>query len=105
MKKYISPSQVVRLVAIALLLFALDRHSYGYYQILRWVVCGVTAYTAFVATELKKIYWAWALGISAVLFNPIIPIHLDRETWAVIDIAVSILIAASIFLVHKQGGK
>lgn len=104
MKKYISPLLVARLVAIALLVWALDRHTYGYYQILRWVVCGSAAYTAFVATELKKVFWTWSLGITAVLFNPIVPINLDRETWAVIDIAVSVLFGTSIFLVREQRG-
>ena len=104
MKKYISPLLVARLVAIILLLWALAHHPYGYYQILRWVVCGSAAYSAFVATELNKIFWAWTLGITAVLFNPIIPIHLDRETWAVIDIAAAIIFGTSIFFMHEQRG-
>jgi hypothetical protein len=102
MKKYTSPSLVARLLAIVLLLWALDRHAYGYYKILRWVVCGAGAYSTFVAMSSKKISWAWAFGITAVFFNPIIPIHLDRGTWAVIDIAAAILFAVSTFIVREQ---
>lgn len=104
MKKYLTPSSIARLVAMVLLLWALDRHAYGYYQILRWVVCGAAAYSGFMAVESKKIFWAWTLGIIAVLFNPIFPIHLDRETWRFFDIAASILFGISIFLVHEKRG-
>jgi hypothetical protein len=102
MKKYFTPSSIVRLVALVLLLWALDRHAYGYYQILRWVVCGAGAYSAFVAVDSEKISWAWALGITAILFNPIVPVHLDRDTWAVIDIIAALLFAISTFFVREQ---
>lgn len=87
---------------MVLLLWALDRHAYGYYKILRWVVCGVGTYSAFVAMSSEKTSWAWALGITAMVFNPIIPIHLDRDTWAVIDIAAAILFVVSTFFVREQ---
>ncbi|MEW6738785.1 MAG: DUF6804 family protein [Nitrospirota bacterium] len=102
MKKYFTPSTITRLIASLLLLWALDRHAYGYYQILRWVVCGVGAYSTFVAMELEKISWAWALGITAVVFNPIIPIHLNRDTWAIIDIAAAILFVLSTFFAREK---
>jgi hypothetical protein len=102
MKKYLTPSSIARLIAIVLLLWALDHHAYGYYQILRWVVCGTAAYSAFIAVDLKKIPWAWALGIIAVFFNPIIPIHLRRDSWAIIDVIAAILFAASTFVVHER---
>jgi hypothetical protein len=102
MKKYFVPSSIARLVAIALLLWALDHHAYGYYQILRWVVCGAAVYSAFVAMGSKKTPWAWALGITAVLFNPIIPIHLRRDSWAFIDVIAAILFAASTFFVRER---
>jgi hypothetical protein len=102
MKKYFSPSSIARLIALGLLLWALDRHSYGYYQILRWVVCGAAVYSAFIAMNSKKIFWAWALGITAVLFNPIVPIHLKRDSWAVIDVIAAILLVVSTFFVRES---
>jgi hypothetical protein len=68
MKKYFSPSSIALLVAMVLLLWALDRHAYGYYKILRWVVCSAGAYSTFVAMSSEKTSWAWALGIIAVVF-------------------------------------
>ena len=39
--------------------------------------------------------WAIALMLIAVLFNPILPIHLDRSTWFYLDLG-----AAGIFVAH-----
>ncbi len=93
---------VARIVAAALLFWALDRHPYDYYTILRFVVCGVTAYGFYQSLEIKKSFWSWIFGITALVFNPFIPIHLSRDSWAVIDIIVGILLIASIFFVNKQ---
>jgi len=103
-KNFFSLSLIARLVATALLLWALSRHPYGYYKLLRWVVCSAGAYSSFVAMSSRKTSWAWALGITAAFFNPIFPIHLKRATWAVLDIAAAILFGASIFAVreHRQ---
>lgn len=76
---------------------ALADNSYGYYQILRWVICGVTGYSAYLAYENKRNVWTWIFGIIAVLFNPISPIHLDRETWSIINIIIAAIIFTSIF--------
>lgn len=90
-----------RIIAIILLLWALNKHPYGYYTLLRFVVCGVSVYGAYFATGLKKDGWAWIFGIIAVLFNPIIPIYLDRNTWAFIDVGVVAILLISLFSVRK----
>jgi ABC-type Mn2+/Zn2+ transport system permease subunit len=70
--------------------------------VLRWVVCGVAAYTAYVSNLSNKLPWAWFFGIVALFFNPFIPIKLDRATWANIDVAVGIALLVSIFLVREN---
>lgn len=102
MPKALDGSAIVWLVAAAMLLWALARHPYGYYVLLRWIVCGVSAYTAFRATEVRKSAWAWIFGIIAFLFNPIIPVHLSRETWAPIDAAVAAILVVSIFVIRRR---
>ncbi len=37
---------IARLIASGMLLLALSRHPYSYYILLRWVVCGTSAYGA-----------------------------------------------------------
>jgi hypothetical protein len=92
---------IARIIAIVLLLWALDKHPYGYYTLLRFVVCGVTAYSAYLAVELKKNGWAWTFGIIALLFNPIIPFHLGRDIWQIVDVGVAILLLVSLFLLKE----
>ena len=97
MKKKIQTITIVKIIAILMLFWALADNPYGYYQILRWVVCGVTVYSAYLAYENKNNTWAWIFGVVAVLFNPIATIHLDRETWSVINMIVAAIIITSIF--------
>lgn len=84
-----------RLAAAALLVLAIAELPYGYYQMLRWVICAVAALTAFVAHTFGRSGWTVVFGTVAVLFNPIAPIYLSRETWAVLDLATAALFLAS----------
>ena len=91
---------VALLIAVAFLLLALfDGWPYGFFTVLRFVVFGATAYVARMAYEEKKEGWVWVFGFIAMLFNPIIPIYLTRETWRVIDsFLVIILLLTILFL-------
>lgn len=91
---------VVRIIAAIMLVWALDRHPYSYYTLLRFVVCGVSAYGVYFAIELNKQGWAWILGIVAILFNPFVPVYLDRSTWAIIDLGVAGLLFTSLLLLR-----
>lgn len=82
--------KAARITASVMLFLALLHWPYSYYQLLRWVVCGVCAWSAFLAYETKRTGWTWNLGGVAVLFNPIAPIYIARSLWSVIDIAVGI---------------
>jgi hypothetical protein len=97
---------IARIIAAILLFLALDRHPYGYYELLRFVVCGVSIYGLYFSAKLEKIGWAFTFGIIAILFNPLIPIYLRRGTWQFIDLAVAVLLLLSIFLLRKfQSGQ
>lgn len=92
---------IARLIASGMLLLALSRHPYSYYILLRWVVCGTSAYGAFKSVELEKSGWAWVFGIIALLFNPIIPVHLSREIWAPVDMMAALIFVVSIFTIRR----
>ena len=93
---------IARIASAIMLFLALGKFPYGYYTLLRFVVCGTTACGAYLAsTEQKKPAWAWTFGIIAVLFNPFIPIHLSRDIWAVIDIAVALLLVVSLLFLRE----
>lgn len=75
--------------------------NYGYYILLRWVVSISTVFSVWVAYNLKKIVWVILMGMITLLFNPIIPIHLGKETWVMIDLIVAIIFLISIFKIRS----
>ncbi|MFL6728117.1 MAG: DUF6804 family protein [Sphingomicrobium sp.] len=80
-------------IPIAALTLALFELPYTYYVLLRIVVCGACAYLAFSEADAGRIRWAWILGSAAVLYNPILRIHLNRELWSMINLATIWLVA------------
>lgn len=91
-------------IAAGLLLWALSRHSYDYYTLLRWVVCAVAVYGVVVFSEPKRMTFIVPLGVIALFFNPLIPVHLSRSTWAPIDVlaAATLLLSAIFVLMHRN---
>src|SRR5581483_8499058 len=94
--KWLSCSIIVKLITAVLLFAALGRHPYDYYTILRWVVSGVCAFTAFQASEKQMRGWQFMFIIVAIALNPIIPSHLKRETWNIMDVVIAVLLLISI---------
>ena len=88
---------------IMLLLAVPSLFPYGYFQLLRWVVAGTAVYSGYLSYKLNNKAWIWVMGIIAVLFNPIVPIHLEKEMWVVIDVIVAVLMLTSLRFI--KGGK
>ena len=89
-----------RLIASGMLFWALAGHPYAYFTLLRFVVCVVAAYCAVVANSKKNGQWTWTFGAIAVLFNPIIPIHMTREIWNLVDLVVGVILLVSLFFIR-----
>ena len=87
---------LAKLIAAVMLFAALGRHAYDYYTLLRWIACGVVAFTAFQAAQMKKIGWLFVFIIAVIMLNPISPLHLKRGTWAIVDAAAAVLLLLSI---------
>ena len=87
--------------AIALFI-ALADLPYGYYQLLRWAVCGIGAYSAYLAHEQKKKAWMWTLGIIALIFNPFFRFYFDKSTWQVINTIAGIVYIGGAFRVKQK---
>jgi hypothetical protein len=77
------------LLAMAMLLVAILNLPYGYYTLLRLVICGISASFVYFAWYAKR-FLSILAGITALLFNPLIPIYLEKETWILIDIIVTV---------------
>ena len=92
---------IASLIAAAMLLGALAPCPYGYYQLLRFVVCGVSVYVAFIAYNWQKMWAVWLFGFIALLFNPLISIHLSREIWRFVDAICAILFVVIAILLKE----
>jgi len=99
MKRIWIPQAIVCLI----LLWALNpENPYGYYILLRWICCAAFSYLALKALAYKKENWAWILGVTAAIYNPIIPLHLTRAIWSVINVVTIGIAGASAFFLKSQ---
>lgn len=78
-------------VLAIILLVALLPMPYGYYTFTRVAVCLLTAYLSYknwgTVHHMNNVFF-WVFGATAVLFNPIVKIQLQREVWMIIDVAL-----------------
>ena len=91
---------VFLITGIALFIAIADM-PYGYYQLLRFFVCGVGAYGAYLAYQQKKTGWTWVLGIIALLFNPFAKFYLGREMWQIVDLVGGVIFVIYFFRAGK----
>jgi hypothetical protein len=99
------PHLIPCIIAAIMLFLALAPWPYGYYQLLRFVVCGISVYAAFLAYNWHKIWATWLFGFIAVLFNPLIPIHLSLEVWQPIDVICAVLLIFGVVVLKKPSEK
>jgi hypothetical protein len=92
-----SISRLVWIVPAILLVVAVALMPYGYYTFGRIVTCGSAALIAVVGFREQSGAQAWSILFSliAVLFNPIIPIYLNRSDWFYLDLGT-----AGVFVAH-----
>lgn len=76
--------------------------SFGYYRLLRWTTCWVAIASAVQLYRMSRIGWVWALGILAVLFNALLPLHFERDTWKIFDGAAGCLFLAVFMLTRNH---
>jgi hypothetical protein len=82
-------------VACAMLLWALvPLNPYGYYVLLRWVCSALLVYLAFDAWGRGLSNWSLVLGISALVYNPFIPLALGRPLWSAINVLTVVLLVS-----------
>ena len=101
-EKSISRTPMVA-AAVMLILGSVGSWPYGFYQLLRLVVCGTSIYVAIQCFGSHRSVWAWTMSAIAVLFNPVFIVRFTRQQWQPIDLVVGVaFIAASILLAAGQ---
>ena len=85
--------------ALLLVAAVFGRWPYGFYTLLRLIVCGCSIYLAVKATSTRTVAWTWIMGAMAVLFNPILPIRMQRSDWQIVDAlaAVTLLVFVAVY--------
>lgn len=85
------------LLSSALLIIALGTHPISYYNLLRWVVCGIAIIAAFRSHFENKNGWVLLFSGIAILFNPISAFYFPKSTWHIIDVITASLFTAFSF--------
>lgn len=76
---------VLYIVAALCLIAMLPGMPYGFFMLLRLCVCGVSIYGAVKLFELKSERLGWGFVVLAIVFNPLVKIHLGRDLWWIMD--------------------
>ena len=89
------------IVSIVLLLGAILPLPYGYYTLLRLVVCLTAIFLSWLTYKEQMITWLWIMGFTALIFNPFIPIRFGKELWAAVDLVVAGIFGIFLFKFKK----
>ena len=84
--------KIITLGSSAFLLIGILNLPYGYYSFLRLFITCSSIYISLAYKEKNKNklnIWVIIFLIVAILFNPIFPIYLDKESWKIIDFLVA----------------
>lgn len=82
-------------IVSALLLLGAAPLPYGYYTLLRITAFVFFIWASSIAYDKRDLYLPWVFALLAILFNPIIPVHLAKEYWVFIDIGAAIFVIFS----------
>ena len=91
-----SISTAIRIAAVLLSLLALADMPYAFYQFLRILVTAAAIreiYSAWSLSENWRTFWTVVFGCVAVIFNPFIPLEMERESWVWFNVLTGCLFA------------
>ena len=88
-------------LAIALIV-CLFPMPYGYYTLVRFAVMIILGCMAYCYYKEGKMSLCILAGSLALLFQPLVKITLDRETWNFVDVAVALALILQWYRNHKQ---
>lgn len=73
---------------------------YGFYILLRLIISGVCVYSV---VKFKLEWTKWIFGGLAVLYNPILPVHLgDKEAWIFVNLATIAYMWIALYFENKK---
>lgn len=87
---------------ILLLLAIPTGWPYDFYILLRWLIFISSIIVAYGFYKSKVTAWAFIFGAVALLFNPIAPIYLNKQSWVPIDFVTAILFFLAAYSTKKE---
>lgn len=91
------PYKVLGLVSVFLFV-AVAPMPYGFYTFVKIIVCGCAGVACYQLWDKGcKGPWLYVWGVITILFNPLIPISMEKEIWMVIDALAGLIFAYSAY--------
>ena len=91
-----------QLIVLIMLYGALNyEHFHSYYILLRWVCCAAFTYLAVFAHFQARKKLTWIMGITALIYNPIILIPYTKEVCIIINLLTTIFVIPLSFLIKN----
>jgi hypothetical protein len=83
-----SQRRTITLVTAAVVAVGLLDLPYGYYTLLRLMICGLSLFLLFGESPVRVTWQRWLTGGCAVLYNPIVPVRIgEKGIWIVLNLA------------------
>jgi len=89
-------------VVLAVALALVPSLPYGYYSVMRWIVCALCGWLALASHRSGLEAWTWCWGVIAGIYNPIFPVHANREIWSIVNVATIAVAALYAFKVSRS---
>ncbi len=94
--------KIISMLSIVLLIIAILDMPYSYYRLLRFLLFVGAAYTSYSFYKAKNKVLMLINILILALYNPIIPLHMNREFWTVINILTILGFGYNIFEISKN---
>ncbi len=95
---------LLHMIPAGMLLIAIGRWPYGYYMLLRVVILASALLLAGLIYQQAKTFTLWVgpFVVVAIVFNPIVPLHLTRGVWSILNVATAALFVGHFVIGRSQ---
>lgn len=95
----------VFIIPAVMSLIALADLPYGYYQLLRIVVSACAGWIAYSCYGKHRPYGVAVFAAIAVIFNPIVKIHMEREIHAILNVITALFLLIALLVQSRINPK
>ena len=96
------PHFVPSLISAVMAFVAIADLPYGFYRLMRLVVCAAAVFVLVIAAGSGQMWAVWLYGISALLSNAIVPVYLTKGPWQPLDFAAGVRLVVAAFVVRRR---